>query len=373
MSGFERVRLAGGPEARGRTHGERFADEIADTVEVYLDRFAYHGADRRTVREQAEAFIPLIEAENPDYAAEMRAVAEGSGVPLVDVTAINVRYEVLYSAYAAEAEGADTPATAGTDGCTSFGILPERTADGHTYVGQNWDWIAPICENLLLIEVHPDDGASHLAMTEAGIVGGKIGVNEHGIGVGLNGLASPSDGEEPFRKPCHVRLRELLSADRFDKALLAFTEGERACSANVVVGHADGEVIDLETAPETVGYLYPDDGVLTHANHFETDAAESLLERRGPSTLYRSRRLRRRLEEADRRDGSEGLTVEAVQEALCDHFAAPASVCKHVDESLPPEEHGQTNASFVIDLNDRTLIGTRGPPCEGTFETYRLV
>lgn len=373
MEPLERVELAGDAEARGTTHGERFAAEIERNVETYLERFAHHGVSEENVRDRAEAFLPVIETANPEYAAEMRAVAEASGVALDLVTMLNVRYEVIYTAWAEEAEGADEPDSlapaAGVDGCTSFGLLPAATADGHTVMGQNWDWLAPVADTLFLMDVKPDDGAHHLAFTEAGIVGGKCGLNEHGLGTALNGLISERDGEEPYRKPVHVRCREILSADRFDRALGAVLDADRACSANFMLG-ADGEVLDLETGPEAYNVLHPDDdGVLTHANHFVDGDISRLgpTQEHGQTTLYRAERVRRALA----REAGD-VDEATVTRALRDHFGRPGSVCSHVDDDRPPVERGQTNASFVLDLTERTMLATRGPPCESEYARYDL-
>lgn len=199
------------------------------------------------------------------------------------------------------------------------------------------------------------------------MAGGKIGFNEHGIGLAVNGRISPADGEIPVRKPYHVRFREVLDATRFDDALRPILEANRTASANVVIGHTGGEVVDLEAAPETVASQYPEDGIVTHAHHFETDAVESLSETRSPSTLYRGPRLRRLLE-AER--GS--IDPPAIRTALREHFSGPASICSHADESLPAVERGQTNASFVIDLEERRMLGVRGPPCQGEYREYAL-
>jgi isopenicillin-N N-acyltransferase-like protein len=377
---FERIVLTGSPAERGREHGERFAEAVASNVELYRERFAHEGVDLDSIREHAAEYVDVIERESPGYAAEMRGVAEGSGVPLADVAMLNVRWEVIYPAWKDRTE-AETGGDAGTgdepadrrdsppaDGCTSFGVAPPATADGRTYVGQNWDWLASVADNLFLMEVRRDDAPDMLAMTEAGIVGGKIGVNEHGIGIAVNGLISGDDGANALRKPYHVRFREVLDADRFDDALRPIVETDRVCSANVLLGHADGEVIDLEAAPNLVNTVYAEDGVLTHANHFETDAVESINERRSPSTLYRGPRLTRLLAaEAD-----DGIEPGDVQAALRDHFGKPSSICSHVDESVPEIEYGQTNASFVIDLEGRRLLGQRGPPCEGEYREYAL-
>ncbi|WP_162224604.1 C45 family autoproteolytic acyltransferase/hydolase [Halorussus amylolyticus] len=373
MSEFERVVLTGTPYERGREHGERFADEVASNVECYRERFAHEGVDIDAIRGEAEKYIDVVERQNSEYAEEMRGVADGSDVPLADVTMLNVRWEVIYPAWKASAEAdadAETEEKLGEspiDGCTSFGVAPSATADGTTYMGQNWDWLASIADNLFLMELRRDDAPDVLAMTEAGIVGGKIGVNEHGIGLSVNGLISAGDGRNEFRKPYHVRFREILSAERYDDALRPILETDRVCSANVLVGHAEGELIDLEAAPEHVNPVYPDDGVLTHANHFESDAVESLNEKRGPSTLYRAPRLYRHLA-ADAGD----IDSETIRSGLRDHFGKPSSICSHVDESSPEVEHGQTNASFVIDLQERRILAHRGPPCEGEYHEYAL-
>ncbi|WP_281193465.1 C45 family peptidase [Halorubrum sp. F4] len=379
MAEFERVVLSGTPRERGIEHGERFADEVAANVETYRERFSHEGVDVDAMREHAAEYVEYIERESPEYAAEMRGIAEGSGVPLVDVTMLNVRWEVIYPAWKAQTEKANetvvTEPEPPIDGCTSFGVMPSATADGTTYMGQNWDWLAPIVDTLFLMELRREDAPDVLAMTEAGIVGGKIGVNEHGIGIAVNGLISGDDGSEGLRKPYHVRFREVLDAERYDDALRPILETDRVCSANVLVGHADGELIDLEAAPELVNPIHPDGGVLTHSNHFETDAVESVNERRGPSTLYRAERLRRLLAADAAPDddaGEGGIDSESIREGLRDHFGRPSSICSHVDPSLPAIEHGQTNASLVIDLGERRILGQRGPPCEGEYHEYAL-
>lgn len=364
--GLERLELSGGPERRGETHGEAFADEIAANVERYLSVFEHYGADRDTVYDQAEQFADIIERENADYFAEMAGVAAGAGddVDLLDVTVLNARWEVMYSAYAEAAEGEVEKAA--PDGCTAFGARPEFTAAGRTLVGENWDWIPEI--ETFLMDLQPEDGPRSLTMTEAGIVGGKIGVNEHGIGMLLNGLVAEGDGEDPFKKPYHVRFREAMLADSLHGAIQPLIEKDRACSANVLLAHEEGEMIDLELAPEIQNYLYPEDGLLTHANHFQDrDRVDSQFERIATSTLCREPRLRRLLEQQ-----AGGLSVATAQEALRDHFGHPQSVCMHPDADDHELERDQTNVSVVMDLEKRELYATQGPPCENEYVRHEL-
>lgn len=349
------LELVGTPHERGMTHGEAFADEIRTNVEVYFDRFDYHGADEDTVREQAEEFVPYIEEVNETYFEEMAGVADGSGVPIEDVAALNARWEVMYSALADEA--------ASVDGCTGFGVRPEVTADGNAYMGQNWDWIPPI--ETFVMDIRRETKPDMVVMTEAGIVGGKIGVNQHGIGMTVNGLISAGDGEDPYRKPMHVRFREAMNAERLDTAIGPLIAGDRAVSANVILGHAAGEFIDLELSPTTVNHLYPEDGILTHTNHFEDARVDSEFELLLPDTLCRAPRMRRLL---TRHTGE--VDVDVLKEVLRDHFGRPASICRHVDEDLPERERIQTDGSYIVDLENRRLLATMGPPCEGEYQAF---
>ena len=362
---LQSTRLSGDAHARGLTHGSAHAEAIAQNVETYLSVFAYHGAEESTVYEQADEFWPLIQQENPEYAEEMEGIAHGSNVPIEDITVLNARYEVMYSAFAAEAEGVSDES--GVDACTAFGVQPEATVNDHTYLGQNWDWMPAL--NTFVMDIQRDDKPNMVTMTEAGIVGGKIGVNEHGIGILLNGLTTASDGENPFRLPYHVRFREALDATRLDQAIAPLITTKRANSANVVLGHAAGEIINLELTPENAHYLYPDDqNILVHANHFQGSAqADSTFEKLIPDTLCRAPRIRRLLQNER---GS--IDSEVAATILRDHFGRPSSICRHPDETKPDLERIATNGSFIIDLNERTMLGTGGPPCQYEYQQFRV-
>jgi isopenicillin-N N-acyltransferase-like protein len=165
-----------------------------------------------------------------------------------------------------------------------------------------------------------------------------------------------------------VRCREVLDATTFDKALLPVVSTRRVCSANFVIGHADGEVIDLETSPDEISYAYPRDGLFTHANHFiDPRHGPSQMERLVPDTLYRAERLDRLL-----RADLGVLDPTLIKTALTDHFGKPNSICRHVNPVDPPAKAGQTNASVVIDLNAREMLVSNGPPCSNPYETYFL-
>ena len=350
------------PYERGRAHGEQFAAAIEENVDTYLDRFAHNGVDEATAREHATRFVPIIEDAKEAYAEGMHGVAEGSDLPLEAVALINVRYEILFSAFAEQT--ADAPGGE-ADGCTAFGVQGETTADGKPYVGQNWDWIPEV--NTFLMDLRRPEKPNALALTEAGLVGGKFGLNEHGIGYVVNGLVSAEDGEDPYRTPSHVAHLDLLDATRLGEAIGVIVTGDSPCSGNVLLGHPAGEMIDIESTPEESFYLYPDDGVLTHANHFESGQNRGSFEQLATHSLCRGPRMQRLLE----REVGE-IDVGTLKDALRDHFNEPSSICSHVDPELPDHEIGHTNASVIMDLQDRRLLLTEGPPCESEYEEFHV-
>ena len=369
------VRLVGDdPFERGVTHGETLAEAIRNNIDTYYEWFEAKGLDQSKLLEHGASYLPLIENVNEAYATEMRGVAEGSDISIEEITMLNARYEAMYPALIEDAkretqEREETTAESLYGGCSTFGVQPEVSATGHTYLGQNWDWLPDLVNVVLAID--REDGPNMVAMTEAGIVGGKCGVNEHGIGLGVNGLFTNDDGKQQGRKPFHVRCREVLDADRLDKAAVPITGTKRVCSANFLLGHADGEFLDLETAPEQINYLYPDDGYIGHSNHFRDRTGLDVTHEGGrtsTNTLFRANRIERLL-----RQRAGEIDVTHLKTVWRDHFNYPGgSVCRHVDEDIHWKDRVQTNCSFIIDLNEGRMLGALGPPCEHDYVEYSV-
>lgn len=364
MAQIQSLVLEGSPRQRGIRHGEQFTDEIATNVRRYLEYFAEYGVSEEVAREQASAFIPLIQDANATYFEEMEGIAEGSGLPFEDVTIVNVRHTIVYSAFAAEVtEDSVQVSPDAIDGCTSFGVQPERSRTTHTLLGQNWDWLEPI--DTFIMDARPDEAPNLLTLTEAGMVGGKFGLNEHGIGYVVNGVTTPDDGNDPFRKPSHVRGREILAADRLDKAIEPIVTEKRPCSRNYMLGHESGEMLDIETGPETVSYLYPEDGLLTHANHFQDRSTfTSEFEKLIPHTICRGMRINRLLSQRATIDNAD------LKEVLRDHFDAPVSICHH--ENPEEDSPSHTKASIIMDLKERRMLVANGPPCENEYVAHSV-
>jgi len=355
----------------GVQHGRIAADLIGRNLEIYYDRFQRETRlPPQEVRDRAMRYLAVIDARDPEYGQAMRGVSKGAKLPLADIAVLNARYEILYSQYSTINQGEE--ASLMVDGCTAFAVTPEASADGHLYLGQNWDWF-PQVEGVI-VRVRRPDGFTLAAFTEAGIVGGKIGMNSRGIGLVINGLLSNKDDWQRLRTPFHVRTWQILQAQTLDDAAAVVTRESRSCSANFLLGQANGtaRVMNIEAAPDAVCTLQPRGGTLAHANHFEDPDAlqvwQPLAEDR--TTTYQRGARMQELLKSGKVAGT--LGTQGLQNVLRDHGGHPDSVCRHPNPRLPEEQRVETVVSVLEDLTARKFYVAGGTPCVTPFQEISL-
>jgi isopenicillin-N N-acyltransferase-like protein len=358
------VALHGAAREQGRQHGEALRGRIRHNLEVYFDVFAREGLPPGVVRERAAAYLTAIERQSPAYAANLAGIAGAADVGLAEIAALSVRYELLYYQFGLNLA---TGRSRGADGCTAFALQPSRTADGHLWLGQNWDWL-PDVQGAVLHTVEAD-GLETLAFTEAGIAGGKIGLNSAGLGLAVNGLTTTADDWRRFTRPFHLRCYEVLRSATLATAIRAVTADDRPCAANFLLAQVPDTVVDLEAAPTAVAEHPPSRGYLVHANHFWDPQGLGVEET--PSEPRDASEQRQACLTA-RLQGAGLVRFAQLQDALRDHTGFPESVCRHADLSLPREEHFATVAAVILDLTARQLAVTDGPPCGAPFLSTTL-
>lgn len=351
------IQISGPPYERGFQHGRQARDRVATSVEIY--RRAFKRSNRLEwpeVIERARGFATQIASLDAGILEEMRGIADGSGFKLEEIVAINCRTEILFGTRPSAAAG---PAHE----CTTIAVAPWASASGGTIVGKNWDWKAACRDSVIIVQVEQPEAPNFVMVVEAGMVG-RDGMNDAGIAVTGNLLRSTLDGTKPG-VPVPMLRRRVLNSSRFDDALGAVINAERAASTNYLLAHESGVIIDLEAAPDEAYPVYPERGLLTHSNHFLHLAAQvrGIGKLTAPDTLYRHQRARDLLES---KIGA--ITVEDIQAALRDHVGLPRAICRHPDER--EADPTMSIASVIIDLGARTLHVASGPPC---CHAYRAV
>ncbi|SVC86241.1 uncharacterized protein METZ01_LOCUS339095, partial [marine metagenome] len=247
---------------QGLSHGEALKDSIEKNIDVYLNRFETEvGISKDELIDNAGIYLPILREQSPEYVNGINGISKSSNIDLIEIAFLNLRYELLYDAlgkrYLEES----------VDGCTSFAILPEATENNHLIMGQNWDWIPDV--DCVLTTSMDVDGIQRLSFTEAGIFAGKPGMNSKGVGLAVNGMYSTLDDWTRFEKPFHLRCYEVLRSKSMDGALGVLTITPRSCTANFIVGHSPQRVVDVELAPDNLRMIDPQDGIFSHANHFD--------------------------------------------------------------------------------------------------------
>jgi isopenicillin-N N-acyltransferase-like protein len=362
------IELSGAAHARGLQYGRLAEAEIKTGIGHYAAQVKGLGLTESQLAQVVQSYLPKIEAFEPRYVEEMRGIAAGAGVEFHHVVMLNARTEVLkLAANPALREGLigeDDP-----DGCTACVALPSATADGRLIHAHNWDWKMEAAEASVVLRIRNEDGPDILTFTEAGALG-RFGFNARGIAITANYLECERDYRQ-VGVPLALIRRQVLEQAQFALALRCAYTTPKSGSNNIVVSHAGGGLVyDFECAPDESFDVPPTDGLLVHANHWQSPVALSKLRETGiwntPDSLYRDRRLRQLLEG---RIGS--LTVADIKAALLDKWEAPWSICR------PPRPSTTTNLSAtVITLVMQPAQGLMEvavlPALDPTFTSYTL-
>jgi len=355
---MQHVTASGSPRERGRAYGRQARDAVFLCVDRYREAFKYRAnLGWNAALEQARGYEPAIAAFHPAALEEIRGIAEGSGASFDAVLALNCRSELMFAA-----------ARRGPSECTSFAVTPEASAGGHMLLGQNWDWVPFAREVCVLLEVRRDDGPDYVTVVEAGMLA-KVGFNSAGLGMCTNTLVSSTDAGR-LGVPYHVMLRAILDAESVEAASKTIHSVDRALSANYLVADKSGAAANFETTsggPSGVHVTRPEQGLLSHSNHFlcPAYAASDAYVGNSPHSLTRLTAMRSAL-------GGAGLSVARMQEVLRDHAHAPNGICGHPDPTAHPLYARTTVASVVADLTTGDVWLTQGPPCSAEYEHFSL-
>jgi isopenicillin-N N-acyltransferase-like protein len=304
------------------------------------------------VRNLAEEFRESLEKKLPDIHAEMQGIAEGAGLDLLDIVALNCRSEIAMGSFA--------------DGCTS---LSWKKHEHGRVLAQNWDWAPAAGKNIAIMSVEQAGKPKVFMVTEVGLpsavcichyrltliskqagIVGKIGFNSAGVGVCLNAIrAKPCISS---KIPIHVALRLCLESPSAQMAAERVSElGGIACSVHILVADST-TALGLELSPLGDVYLKEDVlGTVTHTNHFieNRNVIEPPWLSGSPIRLDRVRQLLRELI-------SGGISGSQITPGLLrdrifsDTFNAPQAICCSEDPSRGPAVRSKTIFNIIMNL-----------------------
>ncbi len=348
---FPIVKTGGSPFERGEQYGSQCREMIARVIDFYRWIFEVKSklSWEQSLAKGAE-FVPVLNKYDSDIMEEIEGIARGAHRPVEEIVALNVRTELLFL-LAAQAGG-------GIAECTSVAAVPP--AAEHTLLAQNWDWYPQVRDCCVILDEAPHGRPKIRQVVEAGIIA-KAGCNSAGIGLCTNALVTSG---WRVGVPYHAILWRILKSATMAEAIGAVTGPTRASAANYLIGHADGEAVNLEAAPQGLNVIFPDKGIISHANHCKVGNADitDLTPALWPDTIMRDYRAGKILQQYSGR-----IDASSIQQVLKDHFDKPNSICTHTNVNSPPQEHGQTNVSLIMDLTAKKFLVAKGPPCEHEY------
>lgn len=358
-----------GPIAeRGAQYGRAADARVKRGAELYKGFLDARGVSWGQVVDATRLLSERLKDLYPEQHDELEAIAKGAGVDLAEVMLINGRSEVLNAAAVALKEEEKTEID---DGCTAAVALPEKTAEGRLIHCQNWDWRPECEETAVIVAVRREDGPDLLTYVEAGGLA-RAGFNEIGVAVTGNNLTI--EGEDWSRPgvPLSVIRRLILEAPTYPEAMNAIARTPRTVSNNMIVSCAQdtGDAINLETTPDEIFWVAPEDGLLTHSNHFVSQAARAKVVDRGVlqgmDSLYRDRRVRAHLA----RCGSK-VTIDDFKSAFSDKFGHPRAVLRTPDPTSS-NQISATVATIIMDAADRVMWVRQSPYRSEEYVKYHL-
>ncbi|KAI1123055.1 peptidase C45 acyl-coenzyme A:6-aminopenicillanic acid acyl-transferase-like protein [Nemania abortiva] len=343
------IHCTGSPHEIGVIHGVTAKDQIIGSIDFYSRLFQASCSLSwpEVTQKEAAKYIRPLEDIAPRYLEEIRGIAEGSGLPFLDILALNIRTEVMFGLFA---DPARDITRAPSDGCTSLGWLtPSRSS----FLGQNWDWVPEQTPNLIICHVsQPGTGIPDFSMvTEAGIIG-KIGLNAAGVGCCLNAIKCR--GVDTSKLPIHFALRTVLESPSRAVAVDAIKRAGVAGSGHILVGDATGST-GLECTSKWVREVAMDEAQrVCHTNHLildTSDVDEQPWLEDSPARLARIRELTARMTEP---------SLDVIAEVFRDTDGYPSSINRRREGKSVNE----TLFTIVMDLTRKSARVTFGRPTE---------
>lgn len=335
------LEIYGDPTDFGRVHGLECRLMIRDYLDDRLGlsgdaTWAGRPAQADTVLSLAEATLPYHLDYSTELYEEMAAMAEAAGISLAEAVVVG-GFTDLVDVVRAHAGWAPIE-----DDCTA--VLDPING----VLAQTWDMHASAGDYVVMLKLDPISGPDAVVQTTAGCLG-QIGMNEAGIGVGINNLTSV--GKPGVTWPFVVR--KVLQQTDLDSAIEAVTSADLAGGHNYLVMGPDGSGANIEAMPGTIEVTPVTASPFVHTNHCLDDGTRLEEGERTPEHVTGS---------ATRLERGSELAQDL------DAFFAEPSIARRASS---PEEVA-TCGAVVIRPREKRLESVWGIPGDSPWESFQL-
>lgn len=336
------------PRELGRSRGRALASTLADAYARYSELFRALGVTAEMEEAGVERALAAVEAWRPAIVEQLAGVAEGAGVPLAQIVALNARTELIALGRLPGSE------------CSTVASL----IDGRRFGVQTWDWHIEL-DAFWHTQTVAGPGYRFVGLTEQGILA-KIGLNEAGLMLHFNILGHADDGADGI--PMHLLSYAVLTeCATVDEAIALVRETPIGSSSAFTMLDAQ-RAVSLEISPAGIFVIDEADGSVQRTNHFQDDRplAGQKSEHYEPDSSRRLELLRARL--AERAPAS---TSDMVDLLVSGEGEPPLTCVPNMED--PYGERWATLATVVSDPQARTLSVLDGMPTEAATGAWRTL
>jgi len=282
--GLNVLKLLGSHYEMGYQHGTLLRDEIRRGAVPFFARpvtsfapFKHMNALMRYITAKYfdwKIFRPLLKSSPGEYLAELKGIAEGSGLAFADVFRGNLLSELnmnLIKVLEKKALGNEAKG-----GCTSFAAFGSATADGSLIMGRNTDYLGGGLwdRNQTVVFYEPEDGFKFANVGSAGLIKCNSCMNEKGLCLGAHFLFL-NDTRPDGISFTFFELEIMKKAGAIDEAIAMIKNNPRAGAFAFLL--ADGktnEAAVVEVSAGNVGVRRAENDVVWETNMATTDEIE---------------------------------------------------------------------------------------------------
>jgi len=234
--------IAGSPRERGTQYGTQFRDEIQAFLDNELYKpFVAKPAPKDQLLRYAGACAKSIRDYSPTIHDELEGIAQGAAIRLEEVVLINLHEELGHRR-----------ALPAIEHCTAVAVGPPDTSDGHTYVGQTWDWMPSVAGLSSVLHWKRMEGPSILAYGYPGMWVGA-GMNSAGLALCWTSAGHGKESSGPrVGIPSYALLNHLLYQESLDDVVREVRRATCAGWFTFVLGDDQGNLLNIEGSPENL-------------------------------------------------------------------------------------------------------------------------
>ncbi|MEO3946377.1 C45 family peptidase [Gorillibacterium sp. CAU 1737] len=315
----------------------RFAEtHYSDEIHMIFRKEEGDPADREAIRET----MALIDRYSPSLNEELRGFAE-------------------YFRRSPEELGYYLLSHAKNGGCGHFAVLPSQTADGHLYVGRNYEY--DVKEEKDLFTVKADGAYAHTGFGMF-LFGRYDGMNEKGLTVTMSN-GTPLEWSKADGLKFWIVIRFLLDrCQSVREAVDLVRELPLSSNCNLIVADRSGEAALLEICNEAKGIQVISSGTgrgfVASTNHYTLPEMQAHVKNRMKQSVDRLNAITRLLN-----------TGRAGKPELIQLLASPMPnglTCHHYEDGLG------TLWSILFDVTDLKLQVCFGSPVRNAWYTFEV-